>query len=145
MTPGTSLTKLHDHVLVDRYQMAGVKPSDRSIAHVAHMRVGSGFTFEERVDGEGFGQRVIGVVHGIPLKGEVGARDPERVGASDGVVRFPALGSPDEPRFVRFSDNGREALDAPNIRRKGNASNLSNLVKGEVTYRGLRWGIFFGF
>ena len=41
------------------------------------MCLGSGRTFEESIYGKGFGQRVIGVMHGIPLKSDVSARDPE--------------------------------------------------------------------
>ena len=59
--------------------MARVKPSDGSIPNEAHMRVGSSLTFEESIYGKGFGQRVIEVMHGIPLKSDVGARDPERI------------------------------------------------------------------
>ena len=59
--------------------MARVKPSDRSIPNEADMRVDSSLTFEESIYGEGFGQRVIGVMHGIPFKSDVGARDTERI------------------------------------------------------------------
>ena len=38
--------------------------------------------------------------------------------------KFPGAGLLYELRFVRFS-SGREALNAPNIRRKDNASNMS--------------------
>ena len=48
--------------------------------------------------------------------------------------KSPGTGLLYEPRFVRFS-SGREALNAPNIRRKDNASNMSICQRGS----GILW------